>query len=180
MYNYNINGRQRHVETLTNALNDNQKLFFRFLKEQGLYSVILREFGTIDNLRRRLPLRVREYPRVHRLVNYAEWERFAHTLIAEEIETERKHREEADKAYRKAVEEAMLWRREAKRLGLNAFYGLDDDIYMQYGSGWNGGLYGIPTISNTLSNSVNYMRPQEYTFTFENHNDQSDNEDITF
>lgn len=177
MYNYNINGRQRHVETLTNALNDKQKLFFRFLKEQGLYSVILREFGTIDNLRRRLPLRVREYPRVHRLVNYAEWERFAHTLIAEEIETERKRREEADKAYMKALEEAMLLRREMSRLGLNAFYGLDDDIYATYnpyGSGW----YGMPTISNTLSNSVNYMMPKEYTF--ENHNDQSDNEDFSF
>ena len=179
MYNYNINGRQRHVETLANALNDNQKLFFRFLKEQGLYSVILREFGTIDNLRRRLPLRVREYPRVHRLVKYAEWERFAHTLIAEEIETERKRREEADKAYMKALEEAMLWRRKTK-LGSNSFYDLDDDIYLTYnpynpyGSGW----YGMPITSNTLSNSVNYMMPQEYTF--ENHNDQSDNEDFTF
>lgn len=82
--------RKNNLTSLSFMLNEKRQLFIRFLKEHGMFQLVMKKYGSLTNLCYALPYDVRNYCTIFngtigdRLAN--EWAIFAKELIKSEEE----------------------------------------------------------------------------------------------
>lgn len=89
---------QLNKELLERTTTEAEKLFMRFLKENGIYGAIMRKYGTLATLRRNLRWDIKSYALCLSQTEYAHiahrWIDFAKDLIRKDDERRQKELEE--------------------------------------------------------------------------------------
>lgn len=123
--------RKYNLTSLSFILNEKQKLFIRFLKEHGMFQLVMKKYGSLNNLYLALPYSMRNYCTIFngtigdRLTN--EWVIFA----KEQIESEE---ERVKQEYALNMEKLLK----------NSFYGsnwCDDSVVWRPTQSYNSNLY---------------------------------------
>lgn len=135
-------------EELNNLLTDTHKLFLRFLKEEGVYGLMMNRHGSLTKLRFRIGHVAKDYANIFDtsslLYLRQKWFSFAKDIIAKEEEEARKRHE-------------AMYQDLTKLLSMG-YYGLSSSQYLD--SRWDTVDYNSYKSYNTYWNDIRYQMPK--------------------